>query len=80
MSTTNDTPLPEAGPLLTTVETARYLRLSAATLERLRLTGDGPRYIKLGPGKRARIVYPINDLETWLRANTRTHTTDRGQA
>ena len=52
--------------LLTTAEAARRLRLSARTLERLRVSGEGPRYVKAGPGKRARVFYTTLDLEAWL--------------
>jgi hypothetical protein len=52
--------------LLTTVEAAEYLRLSPRTLEDMRVTGNGPRYFKLGPGRRSKVVYRREDLETWL--------------
>ncbi|MDX2264117.1 MAG: helix-turn-helix domain-containing protein [Hyphomicrobiales bacterium] len=55
-----------ASGLLTTVEAADYLRLSPRTLEDMRVTGAGPRYFKLGPGKRSKVVYRREDLETWL--------------
>jgi hypothetical protein len=52
--------------LLTTVEAAEYLRLSPRTLEDMRVTGNGPRYFKLGPGKRSKVVYRKEDLELWI--------------
>jgi hypothetical protein len=52
--------------LLTTVEAADYLRLSPRTLEDMRITGTGPRYFKLGPGKRSKVVYRWEDLECWV--------------
>lgn len=60
--------------LFTTVEAAQQLRLSAPTLERLRCTGAGPVFIKLGPGKRARVVYQRSDLDAWISANRRDST------
>jgi len=51
---------------LTTTEAARYVRLSARTLERFRVEGTGPKYTKAGPGKRARVLYRHSDLEDWL--------------
>lgn len=57
--------LPE---LLTTQEAADFLRLSVPTLERMRASGSGCRYRKLGPGKRARVVYARADLVAWLEA------------
>lgn len=64
--------------LITTVEAAQFLRLSVATMERMRVTGDGPVFIKLGPGKRARVVYRRADLETWLHSQRRDSTSQRG--
>lgn len=52
--------------LLTTGEAADILRLSPRTLERFRVEGAGPPYIKLGSGKRARVVYRKSDLEDWI--------------
>jgi hypothetical protein len=51
---------------LTTAEAALFLRLSPRTLEDMRLNGTGPWYNKLGPGKRARVVYQEADLLTWV--------------
>lgn len=52
--------------LLTTREAAKFLRLSPRSLEKKRVQGTGPRYIKLGPGVRTRVVYDLNDLLAWL--------------
>jgi hypothetical protein len=60
--------------LLTTVEAADYLRLSPRTLEDMRVTGNGPRYFKLGPGKRSKVVYRREDLENWLKSFVYTST------
>jgi hypothetical protein len=60
------TPLPPISGLLTTLEAAAYLRLSPRTLEDMRVTGTGPRYYKLGPGKRSKVVYRKDDLEVWF--------------
>lgn len=65
--------------LLTTSEAARFLRLSAQTMERLRVTGDGPAFIKLGPGRGARVVYRRSDLDAWLHAQRRDSTSDTGR-
>lgn len=51
---------------LTTVEVATMLRISRRTLERMRVEGTGPRYIKVGPGKRSRVLYRQQDVEDWL--------------
>lgn len=51
---------------LNTVEVAERLRISPRTLERMRVEGTGPRYIKVGPGKRARVLYRENDVIAWV--------------
>ena len=50
--------------LLTLPEAARLLRLSERTLERLRVAGGGPLYVKAGRSVR----YREADLEAWIAA------------
>jgi hypothetical protein len=50
--------------LLTQSEAAELLRLNEKTLERLRISGGGPKYIRLG--KTRAIRYRPEDLESWL--------------
>lgn len=47
---------------MTTSEAARYVRLGKSTLDRYRLTGEGPDFAKLGGAVR----YRQQDLDTWL--------------
>lgn len=56
----------QSSDLLTTREAAELVRLSAATLERLRGTGGGPAYLKCGAGKRAKVLYRRADIDAWL--------------
>lgn len=51
---------------LTTVEVAGLLRISRRTLERMRVDGTGPRYLKVGPGKKSRVLYRQQEVVTWL--------------
>ena len=51
---------------LTTIEVAEVLRISRRTLERMRVEGTGPRYLKVGPGKRSRVLYRQSEVEAWL--------------
>jgi hypothetical protein len=52
-------------PLVVTEEEAgRMLRLSVRTMQRLRLDGDGPRFVRL-TGRR--IGYSIGDLQKWVQ-------------
>jgi len=48
--------------ILRTPDAARYVGLSAATLEKRRLVGDGPRFIRLGRA----VGYDVRDLDAWL--------------
>jgi excisionase family DNA binding protein len=49
---------------MTTKDAAAYVGLSEGTLEKLRLTGEGPTYLKLGRAVR----YVAADLDAWLVA------------
>ena len=61
---------------LRTKEAAEFLSLSARTLEKHRTYGTGPAYRKLG----GRVVYSVDDLETWASRGAVTSTSDpRGQ-
>ncbi len=46
---------------------AQYLNLKESYLNKLRRGVDGPPYIKVGDSVR----YPVEDLDNWLRAQTR---------
>jgi predicted DNA-binding transcriptional regulator AlpA len=48
--------------LLTAAEAARTLRLSQRTLERLRVSGLGPKFVKL----KRRVLYQQSDLSEWV--------------
>lgn len=58
--------------LLTPRETAKHLRTTERTLERRRLTGDGPPYVKIG----ALIRYPLSELEKWLAGRLQRSTSE----
>jgi excisionase family DNA binding protein len=51
--------------LLTQTETAELLRLSERTLERWRVVGGGPVFVKLGK----RVLYRQADLEKWIASH-----------
>ena len=53
-------------PFLTQREVAAFLRLSERTLERHRLAGTGPAFVKLG----RRVVYRPSDVQAWTARNT----------
>ena len=52
---------------LDTKQAAVYLGLSVKTLEKLRVTGRGPRYAKAG----RRVIYDRRDLDKWVAARKR---------
>jgi hypothetical protein len=67
MNKRSSTPLLDDGErYLIPVEAADFLRLSIRTLERYRVEGTGPKFIKVGRGKRARVLYRLTDLRAWL--------------
>ncbi len=58
--------------MLRTRDAARYVGLAESTMEKLRLTGGGSRFVRLGKT----VVYDPADLDAWLEANKRRSTTD----
>lgn len=60
---------------LSVIEAARFLGLSKSTLDKLRLTGGGPAYLKLGL---RRVVYDPIDLERWATERRRRSTSEGG--
>lgn len=60
--------------LLTPRETAKRLCCSERKLERHRLHGDGPPFLKFGGSVR----YSVAELEAWIAANVRRSTSDPG--
>lgn len=59
---------------LRTREAAAYCGLAMSTLEKLRLTGDGSPFLKLGRS----VLYDTDDLDAWLTAHRRRSTSDPG--
>lgn len=59
--------------ILVTKEAAAYVRLGAPTLERFRITGAGPSFLKLGGAVR----YRRADLDAWLESRL-TRSTSEG--
>jgi hypothetical protein len=47
---------------LNVLQAAEYTNISKSSLDKLRVYGGGPLYIKVG----ARVVYDRLDLDTWL--------------
>lgn len=53
----------DAVVLLSAEDASKRLGLAKSTLAKMRLRGDGPTYIKLGP---RRVAYRENDLAEWI--------------
>ena len=61
---------------LSTREAAEWLGLSARTLDRYRVSGDGPAFHRFG----SRVRYLAAHLEAWASARRRLSTSDDGTA
>jgi predicted DNA-binding transcriptional regulator AlpA len=56
--------------LLTTRQAAEVVGLSPKTLRQLRCDRQGPRCLKAGSSKQARVKYPLSALEAWVAGMT----------
>lgn len=74
MSTPNPSQSGLPPRLLRTPEAARFLGLSPRTMEKHRVYGTGPRYRKIG----GRVVYAVEDLQSWSDRGLRNSTSDPG--
>ena len=61
--------------LLKTKDASTRLGISKSTLEKLRLTGSGPVFVKRGKS----VFYTEQDLTEWIQANRRRSTSDTGE-
>lgn len=52
-------------PLLPTADAAKYLRISAHSLNQLRSANTGPAYIRMG----RKVFYRIDDLDSYISSN-----------
>jgi excisionase family DNA binding protein len=69
---------PEArDALLTVVEAAAYCRVSKSFLDKARVYGNGPPYVRLGGRK---ILYRMSDLDAWMAARVFNSTSQYGGA
>lgn len=61
---------------LDTAAAAKYVGLSKSTLEKLRVWGTGPKYLKLNRTVR----YRVSDLEAWLNERVVSSTSESPSA
>jgi len=64
----------ETPRLVNVVEAAERLGVSVSYLNKMRLVGRGPLFVKLG----ARVCYDPADLLAWVESRKRCSTTDTG--
>jgi predicted DNA-binding transcriptional regulator AlpA len=62
------------GRVLRTPTAAEYIGLAVSTLEKFRLTGEGPKFVRIGV--RA-VGYLVEDLDQWLQGRVRRSTSDK---
>jgi hypothetical protein len=85
MKNTNP-PIPDAARHITSGETlrtrkvlsvqdaAQLCNVSVSFLNKSRITGGGPRYVKFSPSPRGRVGYQLDDLERWVESKKRQNT------
>ena len=61
-------------PKLKTGRAAAYTGLAKSTLEKLRVSGEGCPFIRIGRA----VLYDPDDLDIWLVAHRRKSTSDHG--
>jgi len=66
--------LPNERRMLRVTEAATFLALSVSFLNKLRCSGGGPAFRKIGRA----VIYDPADLEAWLSARRRSSTSDDG--
>lgn len=76
MTAARRAPVREPALTISPVDAAALLGISPETLRGWRLTGRGPRYVKLGGGKTSRIRYRRSAIEAFLDDHTRSSTSD----
>jgi excisionase family DNA binding protein len=59
---------------LTVKEAATYVPVAKSTLDKLRVAGGGPKFIKIGK----RVLYDTIDIDGWMETLKRTSTADTG--
>jgi excisionase family DNA binding protein len=69
----NPSVLPKRAKIRTR-EAARYTGLAESTLEKLRVSGEGCPFIRIGRA----VLYDPDDLDKWLAAHRRKSTSDNG--
>jgi excisionase family DNA binding protein len=67
-----DTTAHSLGPFLTVQEVAALMRCSVSSLNKWRLTGHGPRFVRIG----SRVRYRPSDVAAFVTEQTRSSTSE----
>ena len=62
---------------MSVTEAAAYTGLAASTLNKKRMDGSGPCFIKLSA---RRVAYDATDIDKWIESRRRQSTSDNGEA
>jgi len=66
--------------LLTSTEAAQALGIRPATLRVWRCAGHGPRYVRVGRGRRSPVAYTPESIAQWLEEHSYTSTAAEREA
>jgi excisionase family DNA binding protein len=58
---------------LSVKEAAAYVPVAKGTLDKLRILGGGPRFIKIGK----KVLYDMTDLDAWIEEHKQANTADK---
>jgi hypothetical protein len=61
---------------LNTAEAAELLHLRPQTLRKLRASGRGPQFVRIGAARTGRVLYKSADLDSWVAERTFRSTED----
>lgn len=73
-------PKPAPTPLIASSDAAAFLGVKPQTLRKWRVSGSGPRYVRVGGGPHGRVAYRIADLEAWISSRSFAHTAEETAA
>ncbi len=68
--------LSDADRYVETPKAAKITKYTQGTLNKLRVTGGGPPFIRLGGKKRGKVIYDTLDLHAWMQSRKRTSTSE----
>jgi predicted DNA-binding transcriptional regulator AlpA len=68
----NPSPARSGRPRMRTKAAAVYAGLGKSTLEKLRVTGDGPQYMRIGKA----VVYDPDELDRWAASKVQQSTAE----